>query len=165
MINKAVSNVSNKTVTFFESDFDWESATSNATFNSKNSYSIQTITIDDLFDKVYTLPYTMILKIDVEGNEQQTLEGAKKTVKKFAPIIIIEISKYNENFLNFFETFVTENEYVTYTVGNYRFIDQHELNSLIKSLPEKKYTIGNLILVKKNSTSNDIINNIKIETS
>lgn len=165
MINKAVSNVSNKTVTFFESDFDWESATSNATFNSKNSYSVQTIAIDDFVDKDDTLPYTMILKIDVEGNEQQTLEGAKNTVKAFAPIIIIEISNYNDGFLKFFETFTTENDYIMYTVGDYRVIDHHELDSLIKLLPKKNYTIGNLILVKKNCATKDLINNLKIETS
>ncbi len=37
----------------------------------------------------------VVIKIDVEGNEVEVLNGAKKTIEKYKPVIILEISPEN----------------------------------------------------------------------
>lgn len=68
--------------------------------------------LDELvFDEAYTeqhqntqtdklnLKRIDFIKIDVEGNEMQTLRGAKKTIKKYQPILMVEMEQrhHNEN--------------------------------------------------------------------
>ena len=43
------------------------------------------------------------MKIDVEGHEKNVIEGSLNLIKKFAPLIIIEFSK-----------FISKNEYYNY---------------------------------------------------
>jgi len=38
-----------------------------------------------------------IIKIDVEGHELQTLEGAKNTIEKHKPMILIEIHDFENS--------------------------------------------------------------------
>lgn len=54
--------------------------------------------LDDLvFDTAQTdnlkLQKLDFIKIDVEGNEMQTLRGAKKTIEKFKPILMVEMEQ------------------------------------------------------------------------
>ena len=54
--------------------------------------------LDDLvFDKTQTNKLNLknldFIKIDVEGNEMQTLRGAKKTIEKFKPILMVEMEQ------------------------------------------------------------------------
>lgn len=53
--------------------------------------SVQMVTLDQLVsqEKLDRIDY---IKIDVEGAEQQVLEGAKRTIDKYRPIIQIEVS-------------------------------------------------------------------------
>lgn len=46
--------------------------------------------LDDLDLKFRKLDF---IKIDVEGNEMQTLRGAKKTIEKFRPILMVEMEQ------------------------------------------------------------------------
>lgn len=46
--------------------------------------------LDDLDLKFQKLDF---IKIDVEGNEMQTLRGAKKTIEKFKPILMVEMEQ------------------------------------------------------------------------
>ncbi|WP_379970059.1 FkbM family methyltransferase [Epilithonimonas sp. UC225_85] len=46
--------------------------------------------LDDLDLKLGKLDF---IKIDVEGNEMQTLRGAKKTIEKFKPILMVEMEQ------------------------------------------------------------------------
>lgn len=46
--------------------------------------------LDDLDLKFQKLDF---IKIDVEGNEMQTLRGAKKTIEKFRPILMVEMEQ------------------------------------------------------------------------
>lgn len=52
--------------------------------------------LDDLDLKFQKLDF---IKIDVEGNEMQTLRGAKKTIQKYRPILMVEMEQrhHNEN--------------------------------------------------------------------
>ena len=57
------------------------------------------MTIDSL-----SLARLDFMKIDVEGMEEDVLEGAKYAISKFKPIMIIEIIKSNkDNLLSFLE--------------------------------------------------------------
>ena len=65
-------------------------------FWNKKKWDIQkikTVALDDL-----DLEHIDLLKIDVEGHERQVVKGAEKTIKKFKPIIVIEISFENKVF-------------------------------------------------------------------
>jgi FkbM family methyltransferase len=48
--------------------------------------------LDDVYSGV-----TSFIKIDVEGHELQVLEGAKETIKKHMPTILIELHDFNES--------------------------------------------------------------------
>jgi hypothetical protein len=55
------------------------------------SMSVLVVSLDDLltWEGISRLDY---LKIDAEGAEQQIIFGAKNTIEKFRPIILIEIN-------------------------------------------------------------------------
>ena len=57
---------------------------------SENGFPIKAFTIDGLLEASGRLPVSLI-KIDVQGAELRVLEGAKKTIAKYRPIILIEI--------------------------------------------------------------------------
>lgn len=59
--------------------------------NVGNKVSLDCDTIDNLVEK-HSLKNVCQIKIDVEGAEVEVLEGAKKTIKKFSPSIVIEVS-------------------------------------------------------------------------
>lgn len=64
---------------------------------------IETVTIDSMnFENVN------FIKIDAEGMEVDVLKGAIETIKKFKPIIMIEIEKNNRKKLN---SWIKENNY------------------------------------------------------
>lgn len=58
-----------------------------------NSYPVDIKKLDDVLT---TSHFPKIIKIDVEGFELEVLKGAKNTILKFKPILIVEIS-YNEH--------------------------------------------------------------------
>jgi hypothetical protein len=59
-------------------------------------YSIDIINLDSL-----NLKNISIMKIDVEGHENEVLIGAKKTILSNRPVIIIEIWKSKNKFKQF----------------------------------------------------------------
>ena len=58
-------------------------------FGKKNVLKVVSTTIDDLV-KNYDLKKVNFIKMDIEGCEFLALKGAKKTLKKFKPIICLE---------------------------------------------------------------------------
>jgi len=74
----------------------------NATY-SKNEYNfidkIETTTIDN-FIKKFNVKDLGLIKIDIEGSEQEAIEGSLETIKKFRPILLISIY---HNASDFFE--------------------------------------------------------------
>lgn len=55
--------------------------------NSKKGFLVKTIVLDSFIDKINRLKF---LKIDVEGMEKEVIEGSKKLIDKFKPIIYLE---------------------------------------------------------------------------
>ena len=101
--NIQVNNFTNVKLYNFCAGERTESVTLWRNFNKPHSFSliqrddkatslpILAVALDDLFvwEKLDRLDY---LKIDVEGAEQQVLLGAKRTIKKYRPIIQMEIT-------------------------------------------------------------------------
>lgn len=54
---------------------------------------LQKVDVKPLDDMVLNLSKLDFIKIDVEGNEMQTLRGAKKTIEKFKPILMVEMEQ------------------------------------------------------------------------
>lgn len=58
------------------------------------AYSVEIRRLDDSRDSTI---HPKIIKIDVEGFELEVLKGAEETIKKFKPILIIELSSKRDN--------------------------------------------------------------------
>lgn len=69
--------------------------------------------MEDFNDNLKKKSYNSILKIDVEGFEFSVLEGGKKFISEYRPIIFIEIffSKENINNINSINNFLQEVDY------------------------------------------------------
>lgn len=75
--------------------------------NDKVGIKKEMITVDSL-----NLDGVSLIKLDVENYEFQVLEGAKNTILKYKPVIIIELHKTNP-FHNEIVKFLDENKYKT----------------------------------------------------
>lgn len=111
--------------------------------------------LDDLvFDSAQTdkLKFQQLdfIKIDVEGNEMQTLRGAKKTIEKFKPILMVEMEQrhHDDNLW----TLISEIADWGYSVN---YLDRESLK--LKTLTEKFLNQQNPDNVKNYK---DYINNI-----
>jgi hypothetical protein len=96
--------------------------------------------------------YVLAIKLDIEGNEFNALEGGNQNIDKNDPLIIIELSEYNFNNkyfnFNFFKNFLENKEYSVYNnkLERVKFLD---LINNIKSLDgTNNKTIGNFFLIK-----------------
>lgn len=54
---------------------------------------LQKVEVKPLDDLNFNIKKLDFIKIDVEGNEMQTLRGAKKTIEKFKPILMVEMEQ------------------------------------------------------------------------
>lgn len=59
----------------------------------KSTEGARAITLDQLVEEL-DLPSLDIIKIDVDGHELDVLSGAKRTLNRFAPSILIEMAPY-----------------------------------------------------------------------
>ena len=149
-LNKAVSEEDNKEVKFNESVKDWESSLSHDEFKFYSSRNVKTVKIDTLVEKYSLDNFQIIIKLDIEGNEMNALKGGLNTIKKFSPIIIIEISKFifndNKNII-FFRDFLKKYDYSIYDINKNR----SNLTDVLKKLDlltKRHKTIGNYFLIK-----------------
>jgi FkbM family methyltransferase len=89
LINAAASNSRHK---FKMKDFD-ETVTSNygdIHKSDKGDTEVEAVTVDEL-----TISRCTLMKIDVEGHELETLQGAKLTISKHRPIIMYEAMEWD----------------------------------------------------------------------
>ncbi len=156
--NKAISDKNDLEVVFNESENDWESSLTHKNFRLKETESIKTCKIDTLVESYNCEEFSLIIKLDIEGNEMEALKGAILTISKFAPIIIIEFSKFifhNKKNVNFFKNFMIENNYNIYDTKKKKVnLDNILLN--LNQLDNDHMTIGNYFLIKKSSKQLEI---------
>jgi len=159
--NFAISDVDDTTVTFNESENDWESSLSHNKFIEKRKIKIETQKIDTILNNHEIDDYSLIIKLDIEGQELQAIEGAKNTIKRYKPIIIIELSSYifstNENGFDYLKNFLKDFNYNIYNMDN-KLIDINIVIEEINKLDADHKTIGNYYLLNNNKYSN-IMNN------
>ncbi len=103
----------------------------------------------DTFIKKKKFKNIDFIKIDVEGYELKVLNGAKKLIKKFKPIIQVELNDItqtfgNVNFKSFSNLAKLYNYSIFYLVKNYK----------LKRKISKKAWYSDIILIPKNSTIN-----------
>jgi FkbM family methyltransferase len=153
--NKAISDTQDETISFNESENDWESSQTHNNFKTKKISYIKSTKIDQLPNIFKYKDYNTIIKLDIEGNEIKAIKGGIKFIEKKSPIIIIEFSKYifdkksNIEYLNFF---LLNFNYSIYSTEAKK-MSLNEIKIKISQLTKRYKTIGNYYLIK-NSSSN-----------
>ncbi len=156
--NKAVSNLIDENVLFYESINDWESSQTHSDFKLSSKLKIKSIRIDDLLKGYPLNDYLVIIKLDIEGNEINAIEGALEIIQKSEPLIIIEFSKYifeKKDNIDYLKDFLMNYDYSIYDT-NKKKKNLDSILHMLKNLKKKYKTIGNFYLIKNNS------NNLKI---
>lgn len=74
-----------------EALFDEDESSFMGKISNKGTYSVKTVTIDQLVEERVILPPSVV-KIDVEGFQEKVLTGAMTTLQKYHPKIILEAS-------------------------------------------------------------------------
>ena len=149
--NLAVSEVSGKFISFYESHNDWESSATHNKFKNNKIVNIGTTTIDQELSKKDLSNFVIIIKLDIEGNEFNAIQGGKDTISKYEPLITIELSIYNfnnQNYnFNFFRKFLNDFKYKIYD-DKLVPLSIETLIDRIGNLDRSHQTIGNYFLIK-----------------
>ena len=155
--NSAISDTDNIIVNFNESKNDWESSLVHNEFDEKKVNKIKTQKIDTIIKDQKLDDYSLLIKLDIEGHELQALEGAKNTIKKYNPIIIMELSTYifnkNDRSLDSLKFFLTEFDYSIYNTKNI-LTSIDDIVVSINSLDSDHKTIGNYYLISNKNIPN-----------
>ena len=160
--NLALTNNDNQTLTFFESSNDWESSLIESNFNNKTKTTISSAKLDSFEDRIEKKNQHIVIKLDVEGYEMQVLDGAKKIIEKYSPIIILEFSifidKDNKFNYDYLKNFLVQYDYLIFNT-NYQEVSLQDVLAEIKNLPKNMFGVGNKFLVRKNSKIEYLIKN------
>jgi FkbM family methyltransferase len=62
-------------------------------FHVQGAGMIPTVKIDDL-----NLPYCDLIHLDIEGYEKEALLGSEQTIKKFSPVIVLEMVNLSQRY-------------------------------------------------------------------
>ena len=120
---------SNSNKEIFEEYYEMGKATIHNENNFENyeNFEIQTKTIDELsFDNKISF-----IKIDVEGHELEVIEGAKNTIKKDKPVLLVEIEKqYTKKEVAESINFINSLGYKSYFFNKKDLKSTTELNNL-----------------------------------
>ena len=149
--NVAISEISGKFVSFYESHNDWESSATHDKFQNNKTTSVETTTIDKELYKKDLSDFVVIIKLDIEGNEFNAIQGGKDTILKYEPLITIELSRYNFNNqdynFDYFRKFLNDFKYKIYD-DKLILLNIEILIDRIRNLDQSHQTIGNYFLIK-----------------
>jgi len=149
--NLAISEVSGKFISFYESHNDWESSATHNKFQNNKIAIVETTTIDKELSKKDLSDFVIIIKLDIEGNEFNAIQGGKDIILKYEPLITIELSRYNFNNQNYnfdyFRKFLNDFKYKIYD-DKLAQLNIETLIDRIRNLDQSHQTIGNYFLIK-----------------
>ncbi len=156
--NKAVSNSFDENILFNESVNDWESSQIHSDFKSNSHSIVKSTKIDSLLEEFNLDDYSVIIKLDLEGNEINAIKGSLDVIKKTEPLFIIEFSKYIFNDLDnidYLKNFLIKYDYSIYDTNcNKKNLDA--ILEMIKTLKKRYNTIGNYYLIKNMSKNLEV---------
>ena len=160
--NNAISNLDGKNISFNESENDWESSQTHSEFKIKSTINVESLKIDTLMKKYNLYNFQTIIKLDIEGNEMNAIEGGLDFIKKTSPLIIIEFSKYifdkQEN-IKYLKFFLMNYDYSIYDTNNLK-TNLEDILKKLDNLKKRFKTIGNYYLIKNSSKNlKDFIEN------
>ena len=148
--NCAVSDNDDIAINFNESKNDWESSLTHSEFVESKVSKIRTQKIDTIIKDEKLNDYSLLIKLNIEGHELQALEGAKNTIEKYKPIIIIELSTYifnkNDKAFDRLKFFLTEFDYSIYNTKKI-LTSLEDIIISINNLDSEHETIGNYYLI------------------
>ena len=152
--NLAIHEISGKFVSFYESFNDWESSATHNNFKNNKMVTVETTTIDKGLLNKNLSNFSVVIKLDIEGNEFNAIQGGFEAIIKYEPLIIIELSRYNLNNktynFNFFRKFLNETKYKIYD-DKFIQVNIETLIDKINNLDSSHQTIGNYLLFKDSS--------------
>lgn len=159
--NLAVSDNPEEYIDFNESLNDWESSATHQFFKEK-VVKIKTTTIDYELHNENLDDFSLVIKLDIEGNEFNAIHGGINSIGEYNPLIIIELSKYNLNNKKFnfifFKNFLSEKRYTVYN-KHLKPVTIDFLVEDIKNLNTNLQTIGNYFLIKDDSYLHNLLLN------
>jgi FkbM family methyltransferase len=156
--NNAISDTEAESISFNESENDWESSQVHNNFKTRKISNIKSTKIDNLPNIFNFKNYNTIIKLDIEGNEIKAIKGGLKFIDKTSPIIIMEFSKYifdkksNIEYLNFF---LINYNYSIYSTEAKK-MSLSEIIMKIRKLTTRYKTIGNYYLIRNSSINMNI---------
>ena len=151
--NNAISNVDGDKILFNESENDWESSQTHSNFKLTKTSKVTSLKIDSLVKEYDLNNYKLIIKLDIEGNEMNAIDGSLDIIQIKSPLIIIEFSKYifdNKDNIEYLKNFLLRYDYSIYDTNNMKQNLTDVLTKLSK-LNVKHKTIGNYYLIKNSS--------------
>ena len=152
--NLAIHDISGKFVSFYESFNDWESSVTHNNFKNNKMVTVETTTIDQELLNKNLSNFSVVIKLDIEGNEFNAIQGGFDAIIKYEPLIIIELSRYNLNNkaynFNYFRKFLNDTEYKIYDDKLIQ-VNIETLIDKINNLDRSHQTIGNYLLFKDSS--------------
>ena len=149
--NLAINEIPGKFISFYESFNDWESSATHNNFKNNKVATIGTTTIDKELSNKNLSNFSVVIKLDIEGNEFNAIQGGFETILKYEPLIAIELSKYNLNNktynFSYFREFLNNTKYKIYDDKLIQ-VDIETLIEKINNLDLSHQTIGNYLLFK-----------------
>ena len=152
--NLAINETSGQFINFYESFNDWESSATHNNFKNNKIATVETTTIDKELSNKNLFNFAVVIKLDIEGNEFNAIQGGLDLILKYEPLIIIELSRYNLNNANYnfdyFKNFLSNSKYKIYDDKLILFNIETLMNR-INNLDNSHKTIGNYFLIKDSS--------------
>lgn len=143
LINKASFSKSDVLLKLSIDDSFYSSASSIKYQVGKKSILVNSISIDSIANEPIKL-----IKIDVEGAEEEVIQGALETIKKYLPFIIFETGQNPQEIERFFDKT---------NITGYRFLEVSSLNPYQTEFEKRPNGLYNVIAVPNDSVGFEVI--------
>ncbi len=122
---------------------------------NQKSEMVQVVKLDD-WAEIENFKKLNLIKIDVEGNERQTLLGAQNTIKKFRPVLLVEMEqRHHQNpiweLVSIVENWGYEAHYLDRADFLLKKVTQNQIDQQNQNqVKDKRNYINNIIFLPKN---------------